>query len=229
MARYSPKIPDWPEDERPRERLIKFGADKLSDAEILAILLRVGNHDTTAIDLARKLLQEFGGFHGLDARSVAELCQVNGIGEAKAAQIKAALELGKRFFLESVRVKDKVEGSDDVYKIVSPHLKNLSHEIFKVLLLTSRNTLIAEKTLFEGSLMESIVSPREVIKEAINHAAAAVVFVHNHPSGNPEPSEEDKRVTKLLKAACQVVGVNVLDHVIVGDKGYFSFADSGLL
>jgi DNA repair protein RadC len=97
------------------------------------------------------------------------------------------------------------------------------------MLLTSRNTLIAEKTLFEGSLMESIVSPREVIKEAINHAAAAVVFIHNHPSGNPEPSEEDKRVTKLLKSACQVVGVNVLDHVIIGDKGYFSFADSGIL
>lgn len=229
MARYIPKIPDWPEDERPRERLIKFGADKLTDAEILAILLRVGDHDTTAIDLARKLLQEFGGFHGIDARSVAELCQVKGIGEAKAAQIKAALELGKRFFLESVRVKDKVEGSEDVYKIVSPHLKNLGREVFKILLLTSRNTLIAEKTIFEGSLTESIVSPREVIKEALNLSAASVVLVHNHPSGNPEPSEEDKRVTKLLKSACQVVGVNVLDHVIIGDKTYFSFSDSGIL
>jgi DNA repair protein RadC len=229
MARYTPKIPDWPEDERPRERLIKFGADKLSDAEILAILLRVGNQETTAIDLARKLLQEFGGFRGIDARSVAELCELNGIGVAKAAQIKAALELGKRLFLEETRIKDKVESSDDVYKIVSPHLRNLGREVFKVLLLTSRNTLIAEKTIFEGSLTESLVSPREVIKEAINHSAAAVVFVHNHPSGNPEPSAEDKRVTQLLKSACQVVGINVLDHIIIGDPGFFSFADKGLL
>jgi DNA repair protein RadC len=229
MARYTPKIPDWPEDERPRERLIKFGADKLSDAEILAILLRVGNQETTAIDLARKLLQEFGGFRGIDARSVAELCELNGIGVAKAAQIKAALELGKRFFLEETRIKDKVESSDDVYKIVSPHLRTLGREVFKVLLLTSRNTLIAEKTIFEGSLTESLVSPREVIKEAINHSAAAVVFVHNHPSGNPEPSAEDKRVTQLLKSACQVVGINVLDHIIIGDQGFFSFADKGLL
>ncbi len=229
MARYTPKIPDWPEDERPRERLIKFGADKLSDAEILAILLRVGNQETTAIDLARKLLQEFGGFRGIDSHSVAELCEVNGIGVAKAAQIKAALELGKRLFLEETRIKDKVESSDDVYKIVSPHLRTLGREVFKVLLLTSRNTLIAEKTIFEGSLTESIVSPREVIKEAINHSAAAVVFVHNHPSGNPEPSAEDKRVTLLLKSACQTVGINVLDHIIIGDQGFFSFADAGLL
>jgi len=229
MARYTPKIPDWPKDERPRERLIKFGADKLSDAEILAILLRMGNKETTAIDLARKLLQEFGGFRGIDTRSVAELCEVNGIGVAKAAQIKAALELGKRLFLEETRVKDKVESSEDVYKIVSPHLRTLGREVFKVLLLTSRNTLIAEKTIFEGSLTESIVSPREVIKEAINHSAASVVFVHNHPSGNPEPSAEDKRVTLLLKSACQTVGINVLDHIIIGDQGFFSFADAGLL
>jgi DNA repair protein RadC len=229
MARYTPKIPDWPEDDRPRERLIKFGADKLSDAEILAILLRVGSQETTAIDLARKLINEFGGFRGIDSRSVAELCQIAGIGPAKAAQIKAALEVGKRLFLEDAKVKDKVESSEDVYKIVSPHLRNLGREVFKILLLTSRNTIISEKTVFEGSLTESFVSPREIIKEAVNQSAAAVVFVHNHPSGNPEPSEEDKRVTQKLKTACQMVGINVLDHIIVGSKGYFSFADSGLI
>lgn len=229
MARYTPKIPEWPEEDRPRERLIKFGADKLSDAEILAILLRVGSQETTAIDLARQLIKEFGGFRGMDSRSVAELCQVSGIGPAKAAQIKAALEAGKRLFLEDTKIKDKVEGSDDVYKIISPYLRDLNHEVFKILLLTSRNTLILEKTVFEGSLTESIVSPREIIKEAVNHSAASVVFVHNHPSGNPEPSEEDKRVTMQLKTACQMVGINVLDHIIIGSKGYFSFADSGLI
>ncbi|MFQ5772084.1 MAG: RadC family protein, partial [bacterium] len=119
--------------------------------------------------------------------------------------------------------------SDDVYKIVNPHIRNLGREVFKILLLTSRNTMIAEKTIFEGSLTESVVSPREIIKEAINHSAASVVFVHNHPSGNPEPSENDKRVTQQLKSACQVVGVKVLDHIIIGSKGYYSFADSGLI
>ncbi|MFQ5824726.1 MAG: DNA repair protein RadC [bacterium] len=229
MARYTPKIPDWPEDDRPRERLIRFGADKLSDAEILAILLRVGRQETTAIDLARQLLKEFGGLRGMDSRSVAELCQVNGIGPAKAAQLKAALEVGKRLFLEEAKIKDKVESSDDVYKIVNPHLRDLGREVFKILLLTSRNTIITEKTIFEGSLMESFVSPREIIKEAVNHSAASVVFVHNHPSGNPEPSEEDKRVTQKLKTACQMVGINVIDHIIIGSKSYFSFADSGLI
>ncbi|MFQ5865573.1 MAG: DNA repair protein RadC [bacterium] len=229
MARYTPKIPDWPEDDRPRERLIRFGAEKLSDAEILAILLRVGSQQTTAIDLARNLIKEFGGFRGMDSISVAELCQVNGIGPAKAAQIKAALEAGKRLALEDAKVKDKVESSDDVYKMVNPHLRNLGREVFKILLLTSRNKIISERTIFEGTLTESFVSPREVIKEAVNQSAAAVVFVHNHPSGNPEPSEEDKRVTQKLKTACQMVGINVLDHIIIGSKGYFSFADSGLI
>lgn len=229
MVRYTPKIPDWPEEDRPRERLIKIGADKLSDAEILAILLRVGSQETTAIDLARRIIKEFGGFRGIDSHSVAELCQVNGIGTAKAAQIKAALEVGKRLFREDAKIKDKVESSDDVYKFVSPHLRDLGREVFKILLLTSRNTVILEKTIFEGGLTESFVSPREIVKEAINHAAASVVFVHNHPSGNPEPSEEDKRVTQQLKNACQMVGINVLDHIIIGSNNYFSFADSGLI
>lgn len=229
MARYTPKIPEWPEDDRPRERLIKIGADKLSDAEILAILLRVGSQETTAIDLARQLIKEFGGFRGLGSRSVAELCQVNGVGPAKAAQIKAALEVGKRLFREDAKIKDKVEGSEDVYKFVGPHLRDLGREVFKILLLTSRNTVILEKTIFEGSLTESFVSPREIVKEAINHSAASVVFVHNHPSGNPEPSEEDKRVTQQLKTACQMVGIQVLDHIIIGSSDYFSFADTGLI
>ncbi len=229
MARYTPKIPDWPEDERPRERLIKFGAQALSDAEILAILLRVGSHDTTAIDLARKIIHDFNGFRGLDSRSVPELCEINGIGPAKAAQIKAAIELGKRLFLEEPRVRDKVESSDDVQRLVSPHMRDLGREVFRVLLLTSRNTIIADKVLFEGSLTESLVSPRELVKEALNQAAASVVLVHNHPSGIPSPSDEDKRVTKRIKVACEVVGINVLDHIIVGQKGYFSFADSGLM
>ena len=229
MARYTPKIPDLPESDRPRERLIRLGADSLSDAELFAIILRVGNRESTAIDLARSIIKDFGGFSGLDSKSIPELCQVNGIGPAKAAQIKAALEIGKRLFSEQKNSSDKVECSDDVFNRVSPHLRNLSREVFKILLLTSRNTIIDEKTIFEGSLTESIVSPREIVKEALNQSAASVVFVHNHPSGDPAPSEEDKRVTRHLKSACEAVGINVLDHIIIGSKSYYSFADSGLL
>lgn len=227
--RYSPKIPDWPIEERPRERLVKSGAESLSDAEILAIILRVGSHETTAIDLARKIINDFGGFRGLDTRSVVELCEIKGIGFAKAAQIKAAIELGKRLSIQELKLRERIEKSEDIYRLVAPHLCNLGKEVFKILLLTTRNTVIADKILFEGTLTESIVSPREIIKEALNHSAASIVFIHNHPSGNPSPSQEDKSVTRKLTNACEVVGIRVLDHIIVGSETYYSFADSNLL
>jgi len=229
MTTYHLKIKDWPEEERPRERLIKWGADKLSDTEVLAILLRTGYMKTTAIELARQILHQFDGFRGLDAKSVAELCKIKGIGKAKAAQLKAALEMGKRVSKASLIEKEKIESSEDVYALVSPYLRDLTREVFKLLLLTSRNNLIAEKTVFEGSLTESLVNPREIIKEALNEAAASVVFVHNHPSGNPHPSQEDKQITSQLKTACQFVGISVLDHIIIGKNGYFSFAENGLI
>ena len=229
MTQYASKIPDWPEEERPRERLIKFGAESLSDTELLAIILRIGGKESTAIDLARHLLKNFGGFRGLDVKSVAELCRLKGIGPAKAAQIKAALEVGKRLFREPSKLKDKVESSADVYRVVNPHLRDLHREVFKVIFLTGRNSIIAEKIIFEGSLSESLVSPREIIKEAVAESAAAVVLVHNHPSGDPTPSEEDKRVTGQIKHACELVGINVLDHLIIGKEDYFSFADKGLM
>ncbi|MBN1154356.1 DNA repair protein RadC [candidate division KSB1 bacterium] len=229
MKRYTTTIKDWPEAERPRERLIKWGPDKLTDAELLAILLRVGGREDTAIGLARTLLNHFGGFQGIDSKSVAELCQLNGIGPAKAAQVKAALEIGKRFNTSSYQEKRKIESAEDVYNLLGPYLKNMEREVFKVVLLTSRNTLIAEKTIFEGSLTESLVNPREIVREALNAAAASIVFIHNHPSGDPAPSRDDKQITTRLINACQVVGINVLDHIIIATHGYFSFADEGLL
>lgn len=229
MPKYSLKIKDWPEEERPRERLIKWGADKLTDTELLAILLRVGGFEDTAIDLARRLLQKFGGFRGLDSKSVAELCEINGIGPAKAAQIKAALEVGKRVFVAKSKEKKKIESSEDVNLLVGPYLRDLPREVFKILLLTSRNNLIAEKTIFEGSLTESLVNPREIIKETLNEAAASIIFIHNHPSGNPQPSDEDKRMTTRLVNACQFVGIKVLDHIIIGKDQYFSFSENGLI
>jgi len=229
MARYATKITDWPATERPRERLIKFGPENLSDVEILAILLRTGGVEDTAIDLARHLLKKFKNFRGLDKCTIPELCEVNYIGPAKAAVIKAALEMGKRFFIEKSRVTQRITSSEDVYHLMKPRLRDSTRENFKILLLNGRNHLILEKTVFEGSLTESLVAPREIVKEAVNQSAASIVFVHNHPSGDPQPSQEDKRVTARLRMACDLVGIHVIDHVIIGKESYFSFSDSGLI
>jgi len=229
MKKYILKIKDWPEHERPRERLIKYGADKLQDAELLAIILRTGGVEDTAIDLARILLNKFGNFRGLDAKSVSELCEINGVGPAKAAQIKAALEIGKRMAAEQVKIKEKINTCGDVYNLVGPYMRDLNREEFKIILLTSRNNLILERTVFEGSLTESIVNAREIVKEALNNAAAGIVFVHNHPSGDPSPSTEDKNLTRRLVNACKLVGIRPYDHIIIGKDRYYSFAEDGLI
>lgn len=229
IDKFNFTIKDWPEHDRPRERLIKYGADKLQDAELVAILLRVGGVEDTAIDLARKLLNRFGGFRGLDSRSVRELCEINGIGQAKAAQIKAAIEIGKRMVAEQVKRKEKIDSCEDVYKLVGHYMRDLPREEFKIILLNSRNNLILERTLFEGSLCESMVNAREIIKEALNHSAAAIIFVHNHPSGDPNPSSEDKHITQRLSSACKLVGIKPFDHIIIGNNRYYSFAEHGLI
>ncbi len=223
------KIKDWPEHERPRERLIKLGADKLQDAELLAIILRTGNKERSAVDLARLLLSKYGTFRNLDARSINELCEIAGIGETKAVQIKAALEIGKRMAAEQVKVKMRIDTCDDVYNLVGHYMRDLSREEFKIILLTSRNHLILERTIFEGTLTESIVNPREIVREALNNSAAGIVFVHNHPSGDPTPSLEDKNITKKLVEACKLVNVQPHDHIIIGKERYFSFLQNGLL
>ncbi|MFZ5518446.1 MAG: RadC family protein [Candidatus Zhuqueibacterota bacterium] len=229
MANYFLTIKDLPDHERPRERLLNYGAEKLQDAELLAILLRVGRAQESAVDMARNLLNRFDGFRGLNSRSVSELCQINGIGPAKAAQIKAALEIGKRMTSERHLTRQKIESCDDVFKLVHPYMADLTREEFKILLLTSRNHLILERTLFEGSLTESMVNAREIIKEALNNSAAAIIFVHNHPSGDPSPSIEDKEITKRLVQACNIVGIRPFDHIIMGKNSYYSFAENNLL
>ncbi len=229
MEKYSFTIKDWPEQERPRERLIKFGADKLQDVELLAILLRVGGKEDSAIDLARNLLNRYDGFRGLDSKSISELCELNGIGPAKAAQVKAAIEIGKRMMAEKVKSKEKIETVEDVCQLVGPYMRDLPREEFKIILLSSRNNLILERTLFNGSLSESLVNPREIIKEALNQSAAAIIFVHNHPSGDPSPSTEDKKMTEKLVSACDLVGVKPFDHIIIGKNRHYSFAEHGLM
>lgn len=226
---YRSKIPDWPEDERPREKLIKHGAESLSDSELLAIILRVGGKHMTAIDLARHILKTCDGFRGIDKMSVEQLEKVHGLGRAKIAQIKAAIAIGKRLASESREEQPRISGSDDVYRLVHLKYRDLQRERFGIVFLTSRNRFMGDKVLFEGSLTESLVSSREVIREILNVAAGNVVFIHNHPSGEVTPSEQDVQVTRKLKKACEAIDVGVLDHIIIGNAGYYSFADAGRL
>jgi len=224
------KIKDWPEDERPRERLIKFGEESLSDSQLLAIILRTGNGTkSNAIDLARMLLDHYGSFRALDSASISELCAIEGIGTAKAAQIKAALEIGKRLLRQKTRSRKKITSVEDVVNYYRPYLRDLKREVFKIMLLDSRNKIIKEMTISEGSLNASIVHPREVIREIIRESTSAVIFVHNHPSGEPKPTREDIEITERLVKACDLVGVRVLDHIIIGDDDYTSLADEGLI
>ncbi len=226
---YKLQISKWPESERPRERLLEHGAEHLSDAELLTILLRVGERGKSAYDLAKELLITCQGLHGLDTKSMRELCEMKGIGMAKAAQIKAALELAKRLQQEQSPLREYFRTSRDIFEYMRLRVRNQPREQFFVLLLTVRNKLINEKKLFEGTLHESQVNVREVVKLAINEQAGSVVFVHNHPSGEPTPSPDDISITKKLQRACVAVEICVLDHVIVGGDRYFSFADEGML
>ncbi|MBN1464635.1 DNA repair protein RadC, partial [candidate division KSB1 bacterium] len=174
-------------------------------------------------------LQKYGGLRGLDTQPASVLCGEYGIGPAKAAQIKAALELAKRLVQQQWSKKERLTTSEDAYHYLRLRMRDLSREEFRALFLTSANEIIAEKTLFEGSLRESVVSPREIILTALQLTAAAVILLHNHPSGDPNPSREDKLVTDKIVKACRYADIQVLDHIVVGRDDYFSFADEGIL
>ncbi|UVT17774.1 MAG: DNA repair protein RadC [Nitrospira sp.] len=219
----------WPKTERPRERLLAKGSEALSDAHLLAILLRTGRRDSSAVQVAIELLDRMGGLGGLAVCGVEELCAVPGVGPAKAAQLRAALELGRRSLAVPLSTGTRISSSADLFKHFHPALRDLKHEIFKVVLLDAKNTVVKETTVSEGSLTLSIVHPREVFALAVRESAAAVIFLHNHPSGDPTPSQEDRRLTERLAAAGHLLGIRVLDHVIVGDGRYVSFADEGWL
>lgn len=219
----------WPETERPRERLLREGAAALSDAQLLAILLRIGRPHSSAVQVAMDLLGRLNGLQGLSNRSLDELCAVPGVGPAKAAQIKAAVELGKRVLATPLSTGMRIASSRDLYHHYYPALRDLRHEVFKVLLLDAKHAVIQDTTVSEGSLTLSVVHPREVFNLAVRESAAAVILLHNHPSGDPEPSVEDRELTARLVAAGAVLGIRVLDHVIMGDGRYVSFADRGWL
>jgi DNA repair protein RadC len=230
MASYQ-TIRDWPVADRPREKLLDKGADTLTDTELLAIILRTGNASTgeSAIDHARQLLSRFGGFKGIDEAGANELSSVKGIGPAKIAQIKACLEIARRLGNHRWQAGQALRSSEDVFRHFRDSLEKEKREMFYVVLLNNKNKKIRDVKISEGSLTASLVHPREVYNPVIRESAAAVIFVHNHPSGDPAPSQEDIEITRRLKEVGDVMGVRVLDHVVVGYDRYFSFSDKGLL
>lgn len=223
-------IKSWPSDDRPREKLLKRGAGALSNSELLAILLRTGVEGNSAIDLARQIIEKFGTFRNMSHTDMREWNEFKGLGPAKIAQIKAALEIGRRFREDEVlSVKQKIASAGDVISIIMPQMRDLKTEIFKVVYLNSNNRIIEISDAATGTVNQAMPIVREIIHAALQKFAAAIICLHNHPSANIAPSPEDKRFTGELHAAGKLMGIKVLDHIIIGDGNYFSFADEGLM
>ncbi|MBR7782803.1 RadC family protein [Undibacterium luofuense] len=222
-------ILDWPQDDRPRERLIRLGASHLSDAELLAVFLRTGVTGKSAVDLARDLLKEFGSLSGMFAAPLSEFCRIHGLGQAKFAQLQAVLELSKRAIREELEEKVSLSNPQAVKDYLHLLFANRTYECFCVLFLDVQNKLITTEEMFRGTLTQASVYPREVAVRALHHHAASVIVAHNHPSGNCDPSAADKQLTAQLQQALQLLEIRVLDHFIVARAGIFSFAERGLL
>jgi len=222
-------VHDLPLSERPRERLLKLGSEALSAQEVLALILGRGVKGESVMVTSQKLLSRFGNLKGIANASIEELTQTKGIGPAKAAQIKAALELSKRLEADiSEKPKPIIKSPEDVAAVVKTRLKGKKKEHFFVLCLDTRNRLINDRLVSIGSLDTSIVHPREVFREAVSSSAASVIFAHNHPSGDPEPSKEDVELTKRLAKAGEIIGIDVLDHIIVCNENYLSLKAKNL-
>ncbi|MDN5331656.1 MAG: repair protein RadC [Tepidanaerobacteraceae bacterium] len=226
------KIKDLPREVRPRERLQKYGAAALSDAELIALLIRTGTRAESALVLAQRVLKGDGGKAGLEfvaGASIEELSKIKGIGLAKAVQIKAAVELGRR--ISSCYREDEIVISSpaDVKKLLMEEMRFLDKEHFRIVLLNVKNRVISVENISIGSLNSSIVHPREVFKPAIKRSSAAIILVHNHPSGDPTPSREDVEITRRLVESGRILGIDVLDHIIFGNPDYLSFKEKGLL
>jgi DNA repair protein RadC len=222
-------ITDWPEGERPREKLLRRGAAALSDAELLAIFLRTGVTGKSAVDLARELLNQFGNLTKLFATSEADFCAVHGMGQAKYVQLQAVLEMSRRALQEQLQRGDALNSPRAVRDYLQLLLASRSQEVFVVLFLDTQHRVIATEELFHGTLGQTSVYPREVVKRALAHNAAAVILAHNHPSGVAEPSSADELITGVLKQALALVDVRVLDHFVVAAGHTLSFAERGLL
>lgn len=223
------RLNELPNEMRPRERMASSGAHQLSDVELLAILLSTGNKETNVLELASNLLKAHKGITGLRDLSLSELTQQKGIGVAKATTVLAALELGKRVHNSTAAYRAVIENSSDAGILLESRLRHLDREHFCILLLSSSKTVIGIETISIGTLNHSLVHPREVFKQAIRHSASTIVLAHNHPSGNCFPSKEDIAVTERLVEAGKIIGIDVIDHIIVGEDSYYSFHENDLL
>ena len=227
---YETAIKNWPKDERPREKLFKYGERRLSDTELLAILLRSGVKGQSAIDLGRKIMQKFKTFRNMSHTDIRDWKEFKGLGQAKIAQVKAALEIGRRFREDEVSInKQKIASAKDVVEILMPQMRDLKTEIFKVVYLDNSNRIIDISDAAIGTVNQAMPIVREIIHSALQKFAVSIICVHNHPSANILPSTQDKRFTKELNDAGKLMEIKVLDHVIIGDNEFFSFADEGIL
>ena len=227
-------IKELPEDERPREKLAIKGSASLSDAEILAVFLGTGRKGTSAIELGREMLKNFGSLRNLSRASVEELTSVGGIGPAKAAQLAAIFEFGQRLARETLKNRP-ITCPEDVFELVGKEMQCLSQESVRTILLNHKKCLIQIAEIFVGTGNQSFANPPEILRKAIGHAASSMILIHNHPSGDPSPSHSDHQVTQKMKAACDAVGLEFADHIVIGSianssgQFYFSFREAGLL
>jgi DNA repair protein RadC len=222
-------VRDLPRQERPRERLQKFGPEALSAQELLALVIGRGIPKKSVMNIAQELLAKFGNIRAISQATIEELSQIKGIGLAKAAQIKACFELGRREELEPELKNFDIKDPEALVKAIRASIKDKAKEHFKLILLNPRNKIIGISTISIGTLNASLVHPREVFKDAITHSAASVVLAHNHPSGDPEPSEDDITITKRLIEAGKILGIEVADHVVISKSGFFSFKEKNLI
>lgn len=222
-------IRDLHVDDRPRERLIHQGPQSLSNQELIAILLRTGTKQESALALANRVLNYFEKLHELKHATLEEIVSIKGIGEAKAVQLLAAIELGRRLSQKQVDSRFTIRSPKDAASFLMPEMSSLQQEHFVALYLNVKNQVIHKQTIFIGSLNSSIVHPREIFKEAIKRSAASIICAHNHPSGNATPSPEDIEVTKRLQEAGFIIGIDLIDHVIIGDHQFFSLKEQGYI
>ncbi|GAA4331185.1 DNA repair protein RadC [Mucilaginibacter gynuensis] len=232
MDNYDNKISikSWAEEDRPREKLSGQGRRSLTDAELIAILIGSGSRDESAVELSKRILHHYeNDLNKLGKASISELCKFKGVGEAKAISIIAALEIGRRRSDTEVKVRDQVTGSKDAYNIMRRHLVDLNHEEFWILLISRSSKVLAKELVSKGGLSGTVADPKIIFHMALQHQASAIIMIHNHPSGNLKPSQLDIDLTKKIAAAGRMLDINVLDHLIITDTGYYSFGDEGLL
>lgn len=223
-------IKNWPKDDRPREKLLKKGARNLSNSELLAILLRTGTSGASAIDIARKIVEKFGTFRNMIQTDPCDWKEFKGIGPAKIVHIQAALEIGRRFREDEASAgKRKIASAKDIVDIIMPQMRDLKTEVFKIVYLDSNNGIIDISDAATGTVNQAMPIIREIIHTALQKFAASIICAHNHPSGNPAPSGEDGAFTKELYRAGKMMQIKVLDHVIIGDNNFYSFADENML